>query len=103
MKGKVELNLLGTSFTLSSNEDSYYLENVINQYKLLLNKVQNEMKIQNPLKVAIISGILATEEMMKKPSNSKKTISLSLEEKEAVERIADDLVLKIDKCLSDNE
>jgi len=99
MKGKIELNLLGTSFTLTSNEDSIYLENVIRQYQLLIKKVQREMNISDPLKISIIGGILATEEMMKKSQNIDKKESISAEEGKAVEKIAEDLLKKIDKCL----
>lgn len=98
MNDKLNISLLGTSFTLSSDKSKDYLEQVYSEYRKLVSKVQNEMKVSDPLKAAILAGILATDEMLKEIPITDEN-DYKEEEYKAVDKITGELIKKIDNCL----
>ena len=63
--GNLQIDLLGTSFSIQANESPEYLEKLLDYYKKVVNQVDKEAKIKDPLKVAIISGIMICDELCK--------------------------------------
>lgn len=61
----VQIDTLGISFTIQSNEDEAYLEKLINYYKRMVKQVENDAGLKDPLKVSIISGIMLCDELCK--------------------------------------
>ena len=69
--GKLSINLLGTLFSINASEDDAYLESLLDNYTQVVNKIQSsEMKL-NDLQVAILAGIMVTDELFK--ARTKKT------------------------------
>lgn len=103
MAGKLKIQLLGTSFTLTSDQDSDYLKAVYENYLDYVNRVRSEIQIKDSLKIAIIAGILAAENREQESEISAETdLLLSGEESKAIETITDNLIEKLDSCLNDN-
>ena len=103
MAGKLKVQLLGTSFTLTSDQDSDYLETVYENYLDYVNRVRSEIQIKDPLKIAIIAGILAAENREKESEISAETdLLLSCEESKAIETITENLIEKLDSCLNES-
>jgi len=85
MVNELCLELLGTSFTITTDADENYLKKVLSQYMAAVNNTQNISGIKEPLNVAILTGFLLCDELNK--------IKLELEElreAQGVEQIDDD-------------
>ena len=64
-KSNLHIQLLGTSFSIAADEDSVYLENLLNKYKNVLENTQNATGLIDPLKLAILTGFLLCDEIEK--------------------------------------
>lgn len=96
MKSRVTVNLLNTSFTLSSDQDSQYFNKIIESYSKLVYKVQKDLKLNDSLKIAIIAGILAMDR------NSEVPISIKADEFQIDEKITR-MLTKLNQSIIDNK
>ena len=90
--GTLQIDLLGTSFSLQTNEDEAYLEKLLTHYRRVVNQVDKEAKIKDPLKVAIISGIMISDELCKEKQKLQFT-NQTINKQELVE--AEQIALRI--------
>ena len=63
--GYLQINVLGTSFSIQANEDDEYLDKLLQYYKKIISQVDSTSGIKDPLKIAIISGIMIADELCK--------------------------------------
>ena len=63
--GNLQIDILGTSFALQANEEDEYLNKIYEYYKSIVRQVDNDPKLKDPLKKAIISGIMICDELCK--------------------------------------
>ena len=61
----LKLDILGTSFTITVDEDEAYLKKVLQQYRAAVTNTQNISGINNPLNVAVLTGFLLCDEINK--------------------------------------
>ena len=61
----LRLEILGTSFSISTDEDPAYLEEILNQYRTAVENTQNISGMKDPLKIAILAGFLLCDEINK--------------------------------------
>ena len=57
-KGSLQIDILGTSFSITANEDSKYLERMLGYYKRIVENVSKNATLQNALQTSILSGIM---------------------------------------------
>lgn len=93
-KGSLRIDLLGTSFAISADENISYLNGLLEKYRRVVDTAQRATGLQDALKVAIVSGILLCDELEKARSSG------TPEDAEA-ERLALDLIARIDEALKD--
>lgn len=96
-EGLLQIDVLGTSFALQTDESSQYLDVLYNHYKIMLKHVENVTGGKDPLKIAIIAGILITDELFKekiKGANADKTPELN-----EMEMIALKMISRIDQVI----
>jgi len=97
-KGVLHFNdILGTTFSITANKDTAYLEDLLIRYRTVL---ENTRKItgvgtSEPIKLAILSGYLLCDEIeeMKNQKAVEKNESLEVEQ-----RILD-MIARIDKII----
>jgi len=65
MTNELCLDILGTSFTITADEDEEYLKKVLNQYRMAITNTQNISGISDPLNIAILTGFLLCDEINK--------------------------------------
>ena len=53
----LNIDILGSSFTIRSSEDPAYLEQVIWYLENKIKETQNKVPVTDPLKIAILSGL----------------------------------------------
>jgi cell division protein ZapA (FtsZ GTPase activity inhibitor) len=100
MASELCLDILGTSFTITADEDESYLQKVLAQYRTAVENTQSISGINEPLNVAILTGFLLCDEVNKirqqlEEEFSKKPDS---EEREAQERTLR-LIANLDNAL----
>ena len=88
------LDILGTSFTITADEDETYLQEILSQYREAVENTQSISGISEPLNVAVLTGFLLCDEINK--------IKLQLErdaaDKDAVEKRTLNLIAKLDQA-----
>lgn len=95
-KETLRVDLLGTSFTIRADEDPAYLRRLLDRYSRTIDHTRSDTGLSDPLKIAIISGIMLSDELEK----CRRTASTAPENEET-ERITLDLIARIDEALKE--
>lgn len=61
MKSRITLHILNTSFTVTSDQEEPYFRRVVECYSNLVSQVEKSLNISDPLKIAIVAGLLAVD------------------------------------------
>jgi len=87
-------NVLGTTFSISAEEDSAYLESLLDRYRIILENTKEATGISDkePLKLAILTGFLLCDEIEK--MKNQKT-----QEGNEAEQLTLDLITRIDEAI----
>lgn len=97
----LQIDLLGTSFTIKVNSNPERLEKLLSYYKRIVKSVEQKGSLDNPLQIAIMAGLIVCDEAYKekeakiKVQTSYKSNKISNE----ADRITKDLIQKIDEVL----
>jgi cell division protein ZapA (FtsZ GTPase activity inhibitor) len=65
MTNEICLDILGTSFTITADEDEEYLNKVLSQYRDAVKSTQSISGIKEPLNIAILTGFSLCDEFNK--------------------------------------
>ena len=68
-KGRLQIDLLGTSFALEADQPAEYLQSIYKHYKKVVSEVQQTSGVNDSLRIAIIVGILLSDELSKERLN----------------------------------
>lgn len=93
-----KINLLGSSFTLKVDEDPDYFKKIIIHIEKMFSDIEVDMNIKDPLRIALLSCILLTDDLLKE----KDKISQNPDLKDAaeVELMTCKIISLIDKTIS---
>lgn len=98
--GTLQIDILGTTFTINAKEDSDYLNQLLNYYKQILKQVDLYAETQEPIQTAILAGIMLCDELYKEKLNLLKfKKQISTEQLEKFEKTTLQMIQKIDKVL----
>ena len=107
--GKLQINLLGTSFTIQANEDEEHLQKLLGYYERIVQDVSQIDSIKTPLQTSILAGIMLCDEVYKEKSNvvamkkagaqNANTQTANEEENAELERRTIAMINKINKVL----
>lgn len=105
--GKLQINLLDTSFTIQANEDEEYLNKLLGYYSRIVKDVSQIESVKTPLQTSILAGIMLCDELYKEKSNAvaKEKMQngqvkvLDNEESEELERRTIAMIDKINRVL----
>ncbi len=61
----MQIELLGTSFNVQTDEDPEYFREVVELYRSKVAEIQRSVSTSDPLKIAILAGILASDDFLK--------------------------------------
>ncbi|MFW6312536.1 MAG: cell division protein ZapA [Spirochaetota bacterium] len=96
----MQIELLGTSFSVRTDEDPEYFREVVEHFRTKIDEIQRTVSITDPLKVAILAGILATDDYMKLNGDRRRMDS---ETREITETIIAELEGALDDALGNAE
>ncbi|GAB1483814.1 cell division protein ZapA [Treponema sp.] len=92
-KGGLRIDLLGTSFSISADEDPEYLQSLLKRYTKVIEDIRLSTGLSDPLKIAIVAGMVLSDELEKarrgKPGDGSEA-----------ERLTLDLIARLDEVLS---
>jgi len=74
----IPIEILGVSFTIRTDEDPEYIGGLVAELKERLSGVSSQMKIVDPLKLALITNLLSLDEMHR-DKNQKVSVSRDFE------------------------
>ena len=105
--GKLQINLLGTSFTIQANEDEEHLQKLLGYYSRIVDDVSRIESIKTPLQTSILAGIMLCDEVYKEKSNvveleknqTQKMQTMNDQESDELERRTIAMINKINKVL----
>ena len=64
-KSDLSIDILGTAITISTDEDPEYLKKLLEKYKQTIDNVQRISGLKDPLKLAILTGFLLSDDLEK--------------------------------------
>ena len=86
--GSLQIDMLGTSFSIKSSEDDEYLKKLLKYYTQIISQINKNGRL-TPHQVSILAGIMLCDELYKE--KSKRAIEKSVEEQENQKRkVAED-------------
>jgi cell division protein ZapA (FtsZ GTPase activity inhibitor) len=91
-KSSLQIKLLGTSFSIAADEDNVYLENLLAKYKAVLENTRKITGVEEPLKLAILSGFLLCDEIEKMKQEENK-------ERQEAEKHTLNMIASIDQII----
>lgn len=100
-KGSLQIDVLGTSFSIKADEDTAYLEQILGYYKRIVGQIEQGGALKDPLKISILAGIMLSDELYKAKGRSIKfqaALESNSTDQEA-DRITKSLIEKIDQVL----
>ncbi len=83
---QIRVHLLGTSFTIRTTENPEYFRRLITYVERKHEEVRRNMGISDPLRIAIISSILVSDELFKSTEDGSKVESLTNEMIELIDK-----------------
>lgn len=92
----MKIEVLGTSFTVQSDQDPAYLREITEFFKQKVSDIQRSVSTSDPLKTSILAGLLVIDEYFKFRSGA--TPGNNPESAEA-SRITLELIRELDKVL----
>jgi mannose-6-phosphate isomerase len=92
-KNNLHIDVLGTSITISTDEDQEYLETLLETYKKNVENTRISTGLQDPLKIAVLTGFLLCDEARKASGKT------GGEEDKAAENLALDIISRLDEAL----
>jgi mannose-6-phosphate isomerase len=90
-KSDLRIDILGTSFSISADEDRAYLESLLNYYRIKIENTRKKTGLQDPLKLALVTGFLLCDDILKGRTGT---------DQDEAERLTLDLITRIDAALS---
>jgi cell division protein ZapA (FtsZ GTPase activity inhibitor) len=97
----LRIDILGTSFSISADEDPGYLENLLTRYYVCVENTRKITGLSDPLKLAIMTGFLLCEDIQKRMVRMEPEQQSA--ESQEVERIFLDINTRIDEILDTME
>lgn len=95
MSSLQKIRLLGSSFSLKVDEDPEYFQKIINTIEKKISSLESTMSEKDPLRIALLSCILLTDDLLKE--QDKKKQGLSPEVADEVEQMTLEIINLIDK------
>ena len=96
------LDILGTSFTITVDEDPEYLDAILAKYREAVENTKELFQLKEPLTAAILTGYMLSDELqqLRKRIEGLQTIC-EVEAREAEER-ANNMIARINRVLEDS-
>lgn len=96
--GKLQIDVLGSSFAIEAKEDDSYLKRLLSYYAEMTGQIEKHGNLKNPLQISILSGIMLCDELYREKSKNAQLLTES-EMNNDIEKRAEKMIKMIDKVL----
>ncbi|MGN0729157.1 cell division protein ZapA [Treponema sp.] len=96
--GKLQIELLGASFSAQASEDDAYLAKLLSYYREITESIAHSSGVKDPIKISILSGIALVDELYKEKQKTASLLHQTETEKKA-EQITRNIIEKISGAL----
>lgn len=93
--GLLKIELLGTSFTVQTDEPVAHVERVLDYYRRRIAEIERSVTTRDALKTAILAAMLVTDELLRGRD------ATGSPDGDELERITNDLISSIDATLGE--
>ncbi len=98
--GKLQIDILGTSFAVQAAEEDAYLKKLYSYYSDIIKTIQRTSKIKSPLEISIMAGITLVDELYKEKQRcASYSKALNNGTDEEADRLTALMIKEIDKAL----
>lgn len=105
--GSLQIDVFHTPFVIQVNESDEYLQKLLGYYKKILERIQKNGSLTNPIQISALAGIMLCDELYKEKSKIQKTkgevegsgMFMDEEESNEAERLTKMMIEKIEKVL----
>lgn len=106
--GSLQIDVFNPPFVIQVNESDEYLQKLLGYYKKIIERIQHNGALRNPLQVSSLAGIMLCDELYKEKSKAQLArnggassggIFPDGNESNEAERITRMMIEKIDKAL----
>ncbi len=101
-KGNLDIDLLGTTFAIQADETDEYLNQLYEHFVCMVEQVKNSSSVTDPIRLAIIAGILITDELYKEQFKNN-TTSNDVKDNFEIEKATQRMIRQIDFALNGND
>ena len=102
-KSDLRIDILGTTINISADEDPAYLNKLLEKYRRTIDNVQRLTGIKDPLKTAVLTGFLLSDELEKAGQGLTQNSSGSNDESAEAEKLAMGIISRLDEMVSETE
>lgn len=105
----MRIELLGTAFTIQTDEDPQYVQDLVDYYRTKVQEVQGRIPSSDALKIAIVAGVLTADELFRARERAKgdapagESGSNQHEETRELEQITQQLINVLDRSLAESD
>ena len=92
----MRIDILGTSFTIQTDEDPEYLNDLLDYLRTKIEEIRKKVDTPDNLKVAILASLLMADELFKERDKHK---SIDTNQSKEAERITEQLIDQLNKAL----
>lgn len=97
------IDILGDKFYIATSEDQEYLEEVLGQYRFAIANTQNISGIENPLRIAILTGFLLCDQINKMKTQVREDQANAdaqrADEEHELHQITNNLIIRLDSII----
>ena len=106
--GALQIDVFNSPFVIQVNEDDEYLQKLLWYYKKIIERIERNGALKNPVQISALAGIMLCDELYKEKSKAQLTktdgtesasVSVDSEESKEAERLAKMMIDRIDKAL----
>lgn len=98
--GKLQIDVLGSSFAIEAKEDDSYLKKLLSYYAEMTGQIEKHGNLRNPLQISILSGIMLCDELYREKSKNAQLVAEN-EVSADVEKRAEKMIKLLDDVLTD--
>lgn len=106
--GALQIDVFNSPFVIQVNEDDEYLQKLLWYYKKIIERIERNGALKNPVQISALAGIMLCDELYKEKSKAQLTktdgtepasVPVDSEESKEAERLTKMMIDRIDKAL----
>ncbi len=98
-KNSLRIEILGSSFTIQSEDNLDYLRRVIQYLQDRISEVQQNYSIADPKKILILTALNLVDKILKLEQNQ---LKLERDELREISKITEELIFKLETSIGEN-